>query len=97
MKSIKIANNTYVHVYLHKIDVSLEEAVISSETEGLPDFEKMAEDYIDALEEHWCVAFLEELHKASARRIVKHWEEFAPQQLETDYYKQYLKFKKDVE
>jgi hypothetical protein len=94
MKSIKIANNTYVHVFLHHISVSLEEAVISSETEGIPDFEKMAEDYIDALEDHDCVAFLEELHKACARRIVQHWEECAPHQLETDYYKPYLKFKK---
>ena len=94
MKSIKISNNTYVHVFLHKINVSLEEAVISSETEGIPDFEKIAEDYIDALEDHDCVAFLEELHKASARRIVQHWEEFAPHQLETDYYRDYLKFKK---
>jgi hypothetical protein len=96
MKSIKIANNTYVHIYLHKINVSLEEAVISSETEGIPDYEKMAEDYIDALEDNDCVAFLEELHKASARRIVQHWEEFAPKQLETEYFKKYLKFKKDV-
>ena len=94
MKSIKISNNTYVHVFLHHINVSLEEAIISSETEGLPDFEKIAEDYIDALEDHDCVAFLEELHKASARRIVEHWEESAPHQLETDYYKPYLKFKK---
>jgi hypothetical protein len=96
MKSIKIANNTYVHIFLHKINVSLEEAVISSETGGIPDYEKMAEDYIDALEDHDCIAFLEELHKASARRIVEHWEEFAPKQLETKYFKQYLKFKKDV-
>ncbi len=94
MKSIKISNNTYVHVFLHHINVSLEEAVISSDTWELPDFEKMAEDYIDALEGNDCVAFLEELHKASARRIVQHWEECAPHQLETDYYKPYLKFKK---
>jgi hypothetical protein len=94
MKSIKISNNTYVHVFLHHINVSLEEAVISSDTWELPDFEKMAEDYIDALEDNDCVAFLEELHKASARRIVQHWEECAPHQLETDYYKPYLKFKK---
>jgi hypothetical protein len=38
------------------------------------------------------VAFLEELHKAAAQRIVKHWEEFAPNQLEEEHYKQYLKF-----
>ena len=93
MKSIKISNNTYVHVYLHNINVSLEEAVISSETEGLPNFRKMAEDYINALEDHDCVAFLEELHKASARRIVQHWEEFSPKQLKTEYYKKYLEFK----
>ena len=57
MKSIKISNNTYVHIFLHNINISLEEGVISSEIEGLPDFEKMAEDYIDALEDHHCVAF----------------------------------------
>ena len=92
MKSIKLSNNTYVHVFLHHINVSLEEAVISSETCGIPDFKQMANDYIDALEEHDCVAFLEELHKAAAQRIVKHWREFAPQRLEEEYYKQFLKF-----
>jgi len=93
MKSIKIANNTYVHVFLHKINVSLQEAVISSETEGIFDFEKMANDYIDALEDHYCVAFLEELHKVCAQRIVQHWEEFAPHRLEEKYYESYLKLK----
>jgi hypothetical protein len=93
MKSIKISNRTYVHVFLHKINVSIEEAIISSETEGIPDFDKMANDYIDALEGHDCVAFLEELHKVCAQRIVQHWEEFAPQKLEEEYYKQYLKYK----
>ena len=92
MKSIKLSNNTYVHVFLHHINVSLEEAVISSETGSFPDFKQMANDYIDALEDHDCVAFLEELHKAAAQRIVKHWEEFAPNQLEEEHYKQYLKF-----
>jgi hypothetical protein len=72
----------------------MEEFILSSEECNLPDYEKEAEEYIDALEEHWCVAFLEALHKVSARKIVEHWEECAPQQLETDYYKQYLKFKK---
>jgi hypothetical protein len=94
MKSIKLGNNTYAHVFLHNIQVSLEEAIISSETCGLPDFEEEANKYIDALEEHDCVAFLEELHKVCAQRIVKHWEEFAPKRLEEEYYKQYLKFKK---
>lgn len=95
MKSIRLGNNTYVHIFLHEISVSLEEAVISSETEGMPDYNKMANDYIDALEDHHCVTFLEELHKVCARRIVEHWEEFAPKQLEEEHYKQYLKFKKE--
>lgn len=47
MKSIKLSNNTYVHVFLHHINVSLEEAVISSETGSFPDFKQMANDYID--------------------------------------------------
>jgi hypothetical protein len=94
MKSIRLSNNTYVHVFLHDIRVSLEEAVISSETWGVIDYEEEANKYIDALEEHDCIAFLEELHKVCAQRIVKHWEECAPQQLENEDFKQYLKFKK---
>jgi hypothetical protein len=92
MKSIKLSNNTYVHVFLHNINVSLEEAVISSETGSFPDFKQMANDYIDALEDYYCIAFLEELHKATAQRIVRHWEEFSPNQLEEERNKQYLKF-----
>ena len=95
MKSIKLGNRTYVHVFLHDIQVSLEEAIIYNETGSFPDYEKEANEYIDALEGHECVAFLEELHKVCAQRIVKHWEEFAPNQLEKEHYKQYLKFKKE--
>jgi hypothetical protein len=94
MQSIQLGNSTYVHVFLHKIQVTLEEAVISSETWGIPDYEDQANKYIDALEGHDCVAFLEELHKVCAQRIVQHWEEFAPSQLEEESQKQYLKFKK---
>jgi len=94
MKSIKIGNNTYVHVFLHKIQVSLEEAVVSNETWGFLDYEEQANSYIDALEGHECVAFLEELHKVCAQRIVQHWEEYAPSQLKEKRNKQYLKFKK---
>jgi hypothetical protein len=92
MKSIRLSNNTYVHVFLHHINVSLEEAVVSNEVGEFPDFKKMANDYIDALEDHDCVAFLEHLHRAAAQRIVIHWEQFAPKQLEKEHYKQYLKF-----
>ena len=93
MQSIQLGNSTYVHVFLHKIQVTLEEAVISSETWGIPDYEDQANKYIDALEGHDCVAFLEELHKVCAQRIVQHWEEFAPEQLEQEHFKPYLKFK----
>jgi type 1 glutamine amidotransferase len=95
MKSIKLGNNTYVHVFLHQINVTLEEAVISSETWDGHDYEEQANQYIDALEDHHCVAFLEELHKVCAQRIVQHWEEFAPNQLKEKRNKQYLKFKKE--
>ncbi len=80
-------------VFLNKINRSMEEAVLSSEELNLPDYEKEAREYIDALEDHHCVAFLEALHKISAQMIVKHWEKFAPNQLEEEYYKPYLKFK----
>ena len=93
MKSIRLDNSTYVHVYIHRIPITMEEAVISSETGSFPDYKQLANDYIDALDEHWCVAFLEELHRVCAQRIVQHWEEFAPEKLEEEYYKQYLKFK----
>ena len=95
MKSIRLDNSTYVHVYLHRIPISLEEAVISSETCSFPDYEELANQYIDALDDHWCVAFLEELHKVCAQRIVEHWKECAPEKLEEEEYKQYLKFKKE--
>ena len=94
MKSISLSNNTYVHVFVHEIKRSLEESILSSEECSFPDFEKEANEYIDALEGHECVAFLEALHKVSAQRIVEHWEQFAPERLEEENNKQYLKFKK---
>lgn len=92
MKSIRLQNDTYVHVFLHRVKTSLEEAIISNEVGEFPDFNKMANEYIDALEGQDCVAFLEELHKVAAQRIIAHWKEFAPSQLEEEHYKQYLKF-----
>ena len=93
MKSIRLDNSTYIHVYVHSVRQSFEEAIISSETSSLPDYKELANQYIDALEEHWCVAFLEELHKVCAQKIVEHWEEFAPKKLKEKDNKQYLKFK----
>jgi hypothetical protein len=93
MKSIRLDNSTYIHVYVHKVSQSFEEAIISSETCPFPDYKELANQYIDALEEHWCVAFLEELHKVCAQKIVEHWEEFAPEKLKEKDNKQYLKFK----
>lgn len=95
MKSIKLSNNIYLHVFLHKINKSLEEAVLESEEFNAPDYDKLAEEFIDTLEEHWCVAFLESLHKVSARKIVEHWREFAPKQLEEKRNKKYLKYERN--
>ena len=95
MQSIKLGSRTYVHVFVHDIQESIEEAIISSETNTYPDYEQEANKYIDALEDHWCVAFLEELHKACAQRIVEHWETYAPERLKEEHYKQYLKYKKE--
>ena len=53
MKSIKLSNNIYLHVFLHKINKSLEEAVLESEEFNIPDYDKLAEEFIDTLEEHW--------------------------------------------
>lgn len=96
MKSIRLSNNVYVDVLLHELRISLAENIISSEVLGPPDFKKQANKYIDALGDHYCVAFLEELHKVCAQRIVKHWEEVSPDQLKNKHYKQYLKFKDSI-
>lgn len=94
MKSIKLSNNIYLHVFLHKINRSFEEAILESEEFNIPDYDKLAEEFIDTLEEHWCVAFLESLHRVSARKIVEHWREFAPKQLEEKSNKKYLMYDK---
>jgi hypothetical protein len=93
MKSIKISNNIYVHVFLHKINKTLEEAVLESEEYNILNYDKIAMEYIDALDENYCVALLEALHKISACKIVEHWEEVSPKQLDKKRYKKYLKFK----
>lgn len=82
MKSIKLSNNLYLHVFLHKINKSLEEAVLESEEFNTLDYDKLAEEFIDTLEENYCVSFLESLHKVSAQKIIEHWRKFAPNQLE---------------
>lgn len=95
MKSIRLDPRTYVHVFVHELKPSLEEQILYYESEpGPPSYTQLAEELLDALGGHECVALLEALHEVSARRIVEHWEEFAPQQLEKKEYKGYLKYKK---
>lgn len=94
MKSIKLSNSIYLHVFLHKINKSLGEVILESEEFNIPNYDKLAEEFIDTLEDHWCVAFLESLHKVSARKIVEHWREFAPKKLEEKHNKKYLKYGK---
>ena len=94
MKSIKLSNNIYLHVFLHKINRSFEEAVLESEEFNIPNYDKLAEEFIDTLEDNYCVAFLESLHKVSAQKIVEHWREFAPKQLEEKRNKKYLRYGK---
>ena len=96
MKSIKLSNNTYLHVFLHKINRSFEEAILESEEFNVPDYDKLAEEFIDTLEDNYCVAFLESLHKVSAQKIVEHWREFAPKQLEEKRNKKYLKYERNT-
>lgn len=91
MKSIRLSNDVYVHVFLHELRISFAENIISSETCEPPDFKKEANKYIDALGEHYCVAFLEELHKVCAERIIKHWKEVSPDKLKDKKNKIYLK------
>lgn len=92
MKSIKLDNQTYVHVFVHEVPLSLEEAILISEELPENKYEQQAKDLIDALEGHECVAFLEALHKVSAQRIVKHWRKYAPERLEEAQYKKYLSY-----
>ena len=95
MKSIRLDHSTYVHVFIHELKPSLEEQILYYESEpGPPSYTQLAEELLDALDDHECVALLEALHEVSARRIVEHQEEFAPQQLEKEEYKGYLKYKK---
>ena len=91
MKSIKLSHDVYVHVFVHELKMSFAENVISSETSTLPNFKKEANKYIDALGDHYCVAFLEELHKVCAERIIKHYKEVSPDKLKDKRNKIYLK------
>lgn len=96
MKSIRLDPRTYVHVFIHELKPSMEEQILYYESEpGPPTYTQLAEELIDALDGHECVALLKALHEVSARRIVEHWEKFAPQQLEKEEWKGYLKFKKN--
>ena len=56
------------------------------------DFRKAAEDLMESFNGHDCVHFLEEVHRAAARRIVEHWQRYSPEQLKKEEYKQYLKY-----
>ena len=100
MKSIKLDYQTYIHVFVKNIPLDLDEVILLSEeslNETTKDFEnkyiKQANDYIDALEGHECVAFLEAPHKVSAQRIVEHWNKYSPQRLKEKQYKKYLNYK----
>lgn len=82
MESVRIAKDTYMHVYLHEVSFTLEENFSQSDDSssnfGGIDFEKSAKTLIDGMEDHWCVALLEAIKKECDIRIHKHWEKFSP-------------------
>lgn len=82
MKSIRIGNCTYIHVYLHDVDMTLEEACSQSDDSSKSpfiDFSESAKSLIDGMEDNWCVALLEAIKEECENRIHKHWERSAPE------------------
>ena len=92
MKPIIIGLQTQVNVEVSKIPLSLEEILEISGYQPIPNYEQQANDFIDALDGNYSVAFLEALHVASAKRIVEHWREYSPKRLEEERYKKYLSY-----
>lgn len=92
MKSIRIGLQTQIDVEVSKVPLSLEQIVEMANNPPIPNYEQQANDFIDALGGHYSIAFLEALHIVAAKRIVEHWREYSPKQLEEERYKKYLKY-----
>lgn len=92
MKSIRIGLQTQVNIEVIQVPLSLEEIVEMADNPPIPNYKQQANDFIDGLEGHYSIAFLEALHIVAAKRIVEHWREFSPKRLEEERYKKYLKY-----
>lgn len=70
-----------MHVYLHDLNFTLEEAISQSEDSSSYslDFAQSAKTLIDGMEDHWCVALLEAIKKECETRIYEHWEKYTPE------------------
>lgn len=93
MKTVQIHNKTYLRIFLHELDVSMDEVISEvddcSKTPFL-DFKQSAKDLFDSFEDHDCVALWEAIHLEAAKRIIEHWETGAIQQLKEPRYSKYL-------
>lgn len=96
-KKLRIHPTTQIEVTVTKGFYTLQD-VLEGKWDDEQDafsFDQAAEDLIDSFNGHDCVAFLESLHNAAAKRIVKHWRDYSPGRLEEEQYKKYLSYEKD--
>jgi hypothetical protein len=92
-KKFRIHPTTQIEVTVTKGFYTLKD-VLEGKWDGEDDFSfnQAAEDLIDSFNEHDCIAFLEALHKVTAKRIVEHWRDCSPERLEEEQYKKYLDY-----
>ncbi|MFW6121179.1 MAG: hypothetical protein ACOC80_09820 [Petrotogales bacterium] len=46
------------------------------------DYIKVARDFLDGFDDEWCVVFFDALKEECERKILEHWKEFAPKNME---------------
>jgi hypothetical protein len=88
MKSIRISNDVYLHIYTHNLKLDLLE--VCDISDDIPiSYNKIAKDFLDSFDDESCVQLWDDLAIECMKRIVEHWSKYAPIQLENKHYKKY--------
>jgi hypothetical protein len=102
MKSIKVSNSHYLHVYLieHKHEdfldsvreIESKEMDVAFDANDYNTFKKSAKDFMEVMGEEHCVALLDAFIEEMMREVVDSWKENYSPRLKEPKYKAYLEF-----
>lgn len=73
------------------------ESAAADLNEPFTSYEKGAKEFIEVMDNHYCMASLQSLTDELVRHIVEHWEKYSPTKLDIPKYKRFKEYLRILE